>query len=55
MFTCLDEVLTAEEIISTISQVTGKPVKYQELPRDVVAGFPFPGADDLANMFQYYQ
>jgi hypothetical protein len=55
VYTCLDEMLTAEELTDAISQATGKPVKYQELPSEVVAGFGFPGADEMANMYLYYQ
>ena len=28
---------------------------YHHIPRDVFAAFDFPGADDLANMFDFYR
>jgi hypothetical protein len=31
----------------------GKKVVYNHIPREVFAGFGFPGADDLANMFEF--
>ena len=42
------------KIAESISKVTGKTVKYTEVPRDVAASFPFPAAAELANMFQFY-
>jgi len=36
-----------------MSEVLGKTVVYNYIPRDVFAKFEFPGADDLANMFEY--
>lgn len=38
-----------------MTRVLGKPVSYNFIPRDVFASFDFPGADDLANMFDYYR
>lgn len=29
----------------------GEPVSFTDLPFEVFAGFGFPGADDMANMF----
>lgn len=37
---------------ATMSKVLGKKVSYKYIPRDVFAGFGFPGAEDLANMFE---
>ena len=34
--------------------MTGKTVKYNQVPVEVFAKFPFPGADDMAVMFEYY-
>lgn len=36
-----------------MGEVLGRPVLYQHVPREVFAGFDFPGADDLANMFEF--
>jgi uncharacterized protein YbjT (DUF2867 family) len=35
-----------------MTRVLGREVVYNYIPRDVFAGFGFPGADDLANMFE---
>ena len=48
------EHISYARLAEVISQVTGKTVKYQELTRDQMAAFPFPGAAEMANMFQYY-
>lgn len=37
----------------TMTRILGKKVVYNYIPRDVFASFDFPGADDLANMFEY--
>jgi uncharacterized protein YbjT (DUF2867 family) len=36
-----------------MTRILGKKVVYNYIPRDVFASFDFPGADDLANMFEY--
>lgn len=41
------------EYASDMSRVLGKTIRYQHIPREVFAGFGFPGADDLANMFEF--
>ena len=46
--------LTLSEYVGIISKVTGKTVTYNEVPYEVFAKFPFPGADDMANMFEFY-
>ncbi|TPW10376.1 MAG: NmrA-like family domain-containing 1 [bacterium] len=38
---------------AVLSRVTGVPIRYNHIPKDVFAGFGFPGADDLANMFDF--
>ena len=35
------------------SRAVGQEVRYNEVPPEVYATFGFPGADDLANMFQF--
>ncbi len=36
-----------------MSAVLGQREPYNYIPREVFAGFDFPGADDLANMFDF--
>ena len=36
-----------------MTRVLGQPVVYNSIPREVFASFGFPGADDLANMFDF--
>ena len=45
---------TLEEYIAVINKVTGKNIQYNKVPVEVFASFPFPGADDIAYMFQFY-
>jgi len=49
------EHLTGEEIAAKMSKALGEKVRYVDVAPDVFRGFGFPGADDLGNMFQYYQ
>ena len=37
----------------TMSRATHQRIVYQHVPREVFASLGFPGADDLANMFDY--
>ena len=46
--------LTLHEYMANIGKVTGKTFRYQQVPVEVFAKFPFPGADDLAIMFDYF-
>ena len=46
---------TVGEYAAVISKVTGKTVKYNQVPVEVFATFPFPGADELAYMFDFYK
>lgn len=48
------EHLTGNEMASALSKALGEPVVYNKVPADVYRGFGFPGADDLGNMFQFY-
>ena len=45
---------TLEEYVAVINKVAGKNWKYNQVPVEVFASFPFPGADDLAYMFEFY-
>ncbi|WP_395833076.1 NmrA/HSCARG family protein [Cystobacter fuscus] len=47
------EHLTGEQIAATLKQVTGQDVDYSSMPPEVYRTFNFPGASDLANMFQF--
>ena len=44
---------TIDEYVAVISKVTGKTVKYNQVPVEVFATFPFAGAEDLAYMFDF--
>ena len=46
--------LTITEFATIIGKTTGRTVTYNEVPYEVFAKFPFPGADDLAAMFEYF-
>eukprot|EP00955_Chlamydomonas_euryale_P099198 365202-Chlamydomonas_euryale.AAC.13 len=45
--------LPVADIMAAVSKATGKEFKYVPVTRDAYAGFGFPGADDLANMFDF--
>jgi uncharacterized protein YbjT (DUF2867 family) len=47
--------LTGDEYAATMSRVLGRKIVYQAVRHDVFATLPFPGAADLADMFEYYQ
>ena len=47
--------LTPEEYMSILTKVTGKTYRYQYVPVEVFEKFPFPAADDMAAMFDYYE
>lgn len=42
-----------EEYARLMMEHVGKKIAYNYIPRDVFASFDFPGADDLANMFEF--
>ena len=46
--------LTGNEMAGALSKALGEPVVYNKVPAAVYRGFGFPGADDLGNMFQFY-
>lgn len=50
----MSDALTGPEIAATFNKVTGKTVSYNPVPVEVYASFGFPGCEDLANMFRYY-
>ncbi len=45
--------LTGGEMASALSRALGRTVRYNEVEPAVFRQFPFPGADDLGNMFQF--
>lgn len=49
------EHLTGEQMAAAMSRALEQPVAYNYVPPEVYRTFGFPGADDLANMFQYYR
>jgi hypothetical protein len=48
------EQLTGTEMADGLSKALGEQVVYNKVPADVFRSFGFPGADDLGNMFQFY-
>jgi uncharacterized protein YbjT (DUF2867 family) len=46
------EDLTCAEYAQIMSKVLGHKVSFNYIPRDVFAAFNFPGAEELANMFE---
>lgn len=38
-----------------MSRRTGRTIRYAHVPREVFAALGFPGAEDLADMFEYYR
>jgi uncharacterized protein YbjT (DUF2867 family) len=47
------EHLTGTQMAAALAKALGREVVYQYVPPEVYRTFGFPGADDLANMFQY--
>jgi len=47
------EHLTGAEMAAALSRALGEEVAYAYVPPEVYRTFGFPGADDLANMFQF--
>ena len=48
------EQLTGTEMANEMADALGETVVYNKIPAAVYRGFGFPGADDLGNMFQFY-
>jgi uncharacterized protein YbjT (DUF2867 family) len=48
------EQLTGDEIAAALSKAIGEEAKYNAIPASVFRSFGFAGADDLGNMFQFY-
>lgn len=45
--------ITPEQYAALMSRASGKTIKYDFIPREVFATFPFKGAGDLADMFEF--
>jgi len=48
------EALSGNEMATALTEALGEPVVYNKVPASVYRSFGFPGADDLGNMFQFY-
>jgi uncharacterized protein YbjT (DUF2867 family) len=48
------ENLTGDEYAAAFGKELGEPVVYRPMSVDDMRALPFPGADDIANMFFYY-
>jgi len=46
---------TCARMAETLTKIFGEEVKYNEVTPVQYRSFGFPGADDLGNMFQFYQ
>ena len=44
-----------DEYAEIMTRVLGKTIVYNYIPREIFAAFDFPGASDLANMFEFYR
>lgn len=47
--------LPASTYAEIMSRITGSTIQYHYVPRETFAAFGFPGAEDLADMFEYYR
>jgi len=47
------EFLTGTQMAASLTKALGKEVRYNAVTPEVYRSFPFPGADDLGNMFQF--
>ena len=47
--------MPASEYAAVMSRLTGKDIRYNYIPRETFAEFGFPGAEDLADMFEFYR
>jgi len=49
------EELTGQEMAAALTKALGQPVVYNKIPAATYRSFGFPGAEDLGNMFQFYE
>jgi len=47
------EFLTGAQMAASLTKALGQEVRYNAVPPEVYRSFPFPGADDMGNMFQF--
>jgi uncharacterized protein YbjT (DUF2867 family) len=47
--------IPAAAYAEAMSRATGQDIRYAYIPREVFAKFGFPGAEDLADMFEFYR
>lgn len=47
--------LPPSDYAEIMARVSGRAVTYGHVPREVFAAYGFPGAEDLANMFEFYR
>ena len=47
--------LPPQTYAEVMSRVTGATIRYAYMPREAFAALGFPGAEDLADMFEYYR
>jgi uncharacterized protein YbjT (DUF2867 family) len=47
--------IPATEYAAAMSRHTGADIRFAHIPREVFAAFGFPGAEDLADMFEFYR
>jgi uncharacterized protein YbjT (DUF2867 family) len=45
--------LTGAQMAASLTKALGRPIGYASVPGDVYRSFPFQGADDVGNMFQF--
>lgn len=45
--------VSGNEMAAGLTKALGETVRFHDIPPEVFRGFGFPGADDLANMFQF--
>lgn len=48
------EHITCEDMAKVLTKELGEEVRYNAIPAEVFRNFGFPGAEDLGNMFQFY-
>lgn len=49
------EHITCADMASELTKALGQEVRYNKVTPEMFRSFGFPGAEDLGNMFQYYQ
>eukprot|EP00162_Nutomonas_longa_P006963 comp17408_c0_seq1/m.29371 comp17408_c0_seq1/g.29371 ORF comp17408_c0_seq1/g.29371 comp17408_c0_seq1/m.29371 type:complete len:304 (-) comp17408_c0_seq1:19-930(-) len=53
-FNLVSDLIPVAKITEILGNVVGKKITYNPVPVSVFASFGFPGAEDLAEMFQFY-